>query len=222
MFFQTYSDKTKIPNEIYKTIEKYAPEYQHIILDDEEGKIFLQEYFTPIVLQTFNALKLGAHKADLLRYCLLYVFGGVYMDISTELIMKISDIFVDKTTLYIVLSTAKNSIHQAIISSPPNKRIFLSLINHIINTQNPKDYHEFCKDFLNEVNKDLKSSIQIGFNISENGNKYYLMTEECSYKDKGDDGKLCDGKFDKYGYCCLTYDNNVPVIKNRRPSYPWK
>ena len=159
---------------------------------------FLQEYFTPVVLQTFNALKLGAHKADLLRYCLLYVFGGVYIDISTELIMKISDIFVDKTALYIVLSTLKSSIYQGILSSPPNKKIFLTLINHIITIQNPKNYHLFCKFFLDEVNKDLKSSVQIGFNISENGNKYYLMREECSSKEKGDDGKLCDGKFGRH------------------------
>ena len=142
------------------------------------------------------------------------------MDISTELIMKMSDIFVDKTALYIVFSAAKNSIHQAIIACPPNKEIFLSLIYHIVDIKNPKDYHEFCKDFLSKVNKDLKSFVQPGFNISENGNKYYLLTEQCcTYKDCN--GEMCGYKFDKYGYCCLTYDNNVPVIKNRRPSYPW-
>jgi hypothetical protein len=217
LLFQTYKDKSKIPDEVYKTIQTYAPEYKHIVLDDNDANNFLIEYFVPSVLKTFNKLKLGAHKADLLRYCLLYIYGGVYMDISTELITPLSDIFPDKTILYTVLSNSKDHIYQAVICTPPNNPIFLSLIYYIVKSGNPLFYHDFCEYFLYQINKDLNYSVKLGLNISKQGNKYYILKEECSSVDSS----LCDNKFDKYGFCCLIYDKGIKVIRNRRPSYPW-
>ena len=30
----------------------------------------------------FKDLKIGAHKADFFRYCILYIYGGIYIDIK--------------------------------------------------------------------------------------------------------------------------------------------
>jgi len=217
LLFQTYKDKSKIPKEVYETIAKYAPEYTHIILDDKDGTSFLTEYFEPVVLETFNKLKLGPHKADLLRYCLLYVYGGVYMDISTELMIPLSTLFADKTVVYTVLAGSKDHIYQGVICTPPSNPLFLSLIYYIVKKGNPLFYHDFCKDFLYQINKELKYFVKPGLNISDQGNKYYLLREQCSFRDCS----MCDGKFDKYGLCCIIYDKNIPVIKTRRASYPW-
>jgi len=217
LLFQTYKDKSKIPNEVYQTIQKYASEYNHIVLDDTDAINFLTEYFEATVVKTFNKLKLGAHKADLLRYCLLYIYGGVYMDISTELITPLSDIFPDKTILYTVLSVVKDHIYQGVICTPPNNPIFLSLIYYIVKTGNPLFYHDFCKDFLYQIKKDLNYSVKLGLNTSKQGNKYYILNEKCSFFYRS----LCYNKFDKYGLCCVIYDKDIPVIKTRRSTYPW-
>ena len=217
LLFQTYSNKAKIPSDVYENVRRYAPEYTHFILDDSEGAEFINTHFSDEVLKVFKTLTLGAHKADLLRYCLLYINGGVYMDISTEMVKPLSSIFKDEDIMYTVLSASGDHIYQGVISTPPNNPLFLSLISYIVRTGNPLFYHDFCKDFLYQIENDINGSVKKGLNIGSKGAKYYLLNEECSLID----GSMCDNKFDKYGLCCLIYDNKVPVIKTRRESYPW-
>ena len=54
--FQVYHIKDNIPNYVYTNIKKFAPEYEHHILDDDECIFFFKKYFKPVVLDTFNDL----------------------------------------------------------------------------------------------------------------------------------------------------------------------
>lgn len=215
IIFQTYYDKNKIPDIVYSNIKKYAPEYKHYIFNDDEAKKFLSSYFKPLVLDTFNKLILGAHKADLLRYCLIYIYGGVYLDIKIELIKPLSEIITNNNYIYSVLSNAKDHVFQAVIASKPRNIFFLKLINYIIENKNPKDYLDYCKDFYNNIFKDTKKPIKLGVNQSNN-QLYYLFEEKCT----PDPLKCYDG-LDRYGVCCFIYKNNKPIIKCRYASYPW-
>ena len=49
---------------------------------DKDARLFLQTHFPPEVLEAFDALIPGAFKADLFRYCVLFICGGVYADID--------------------------------------------------------------------------------------------------------------------------------------------
>lgn len=46
---------------------------------------FLAKHFSKDVLETFNALEAYAYKADLARLCILYVYGGLYVDLGVRL-----------------------------------------------------------------------------------------------------------------------------------------
>jgi hypothetical protein len=212
--FQTFYNKSKIPNDVYENIKKYAPEYEHIILDDNDLNIFFQTYYTDIVLDAFNRLN-GAHKADLARYCLLYIYGGVYMDIKTELIKPLSEIFRDNDKFYTVIADSPIIMYQGIIKSPPKNPLFLSLIDFIA-TKNIETYHDLCRDMLIQIQRD--TGIKSGYRKGKSGNKYYLFKEKCSSKDNS----LCYDGFDRYGYCCFIWEQDKTVIKCRRSSYPWK
>ena len=212
--FQTYVDKSKIPMDIYYNIKKYAPTYKHLIYDDNDIEIFLKEYFNKNVLDTFKSLKEGAHKADLTRYCLLYIYGGLYLDIKTELIKNVSNIFVDPNVFYSVISHYKDHLYQGIISTPPLNPLFLSLIDYIVTTGNPSDYIDFCKDMYTQINKSLTEKIKSGKNITKNGSVYYLFEERCS-----DSDALCYDGLDRRGLCCFIWDGKEPIIKTRRSSY---
>ncbi len=227
ILFQTYYNKLKIPNYIFEDINKYASNYKYILLDDEDAVIFLKEYYNPIVLNAFNSLKIGAHKADLLRYCLLYVYGGVYLDIKTLLQKPLDDIF-STNDFYTCLSHNKTGIHNAIIASKPNNDIFLKLISQIINYNKfiinnvQIVYHDFCKylykTILEDIQKNNSNITLINYGLNEGKeNNYIIFNETCN------DVKYECTKKDKYGLCCVILDETTGSVlfKSRDPNFPW-
>jgi len=216
VIYQTYIDKSKIPQKVYDNIKKYAPDYKHIIFDDTECIEFLQKNYPPKVLDAFNSLIRGAHKADLMRYCLLYKYGGIYLDIKTELLCPINKIF-NKNYLYTVIAKNKISIYQGIIATPPNNSIFKTLINHIIDNKNiTRDYLIFTREFYNQLNILHGKRITYGLNKNKSDINTYLFAEICS-KNIYD----CYDGLDRYRLCCHIYNKKKKLIKSRYSDYPW-
>ena len=215
--YQTYIDKSLIPKKVYTNIKKYAKGYKHIIYNDAECVKFLKENYPPKVLDAFNTLIRGAHKADLFRYCLLYKYGGVYLDIKTDLIKPIDQIFT-KDYLYSVIAKNKKSIYQGIIATPPNNPIFKVLIDHIIENKHlTRDYLLFTREFYNQLNILCKRKVKAGFNKNKVSDiNIYLFQEICSkniYE--------CSDGLDRYRLCCHVYDKKNKIIKTRYSDYPW-
>ena len=65
-------------------LQKEHPDFTYRLYDDHTGREFLQQHFEPDVVWTYDRLYPGAFRADLLRYALLYVYGGIYLDIKFE------------------------------------------------------------------------------------------------------------------------------------------
>jgi mannosyltransferase OCH1-like enzyme len=59
------------------------PEYNYHYYTDEDARNFIKNNFDRGVLEAYDKLVPGAYKADLWRYCILYIKGGVYIDIPT-------------------------------------------------------------------------------------------------------------------------------------------
>ncbi len=219
ILFQTYYNKSIIPKYIFDAVNHYASNYQHVVFDDKDAIQFLEKYFDQRVVHRFHDLKLGPHKADLLRYCYLYVYGGIYLDIKTILINPLDDIFKDKECFYTCIDITSNAMHNAIIASKARNIIFLRLINHILDSYNIQikyDYLIFCKKLYTVIYNDLIYQINIGKNIGESQN-YYLFQEICNTKT---DSKCL--KLDKYGLCCSIYDiENQKIFIGRDPNFPW-
>lgn len=219
ILFQTHHTKSEIPQYIFDNINTYASGYKYVLLDDKDALIFLNKYFSKCVVQKFKYLPKGPHKADLLRYCLLYIYGGVYMDIKIILIKKLDDIFINKTYFYSVIGHDNIQIFQGIIASPPRNKLFLELVCFIINTSyfsTLTNYHIFVKDLYNRLLRDCNNTpLHSGLNIG-NLYKYYLFDERCSTETSNTCTKL-----DRYGFCCSVYDKNDKIFINRDPNYPW-
>jgi len=69
--------KTYIDAEI-----KDNPEFNFFIYDLDKCRKFIADHFRPDVLNAFDKLEPIAYKSDLWRYCVLYVNGGIYLDIK--------------------------------------------------------------------------------------------------------------------------------------------
>ena len=59
--------------------------WEHRFYTDDDVVAFLQMHFPPAVLEAYQALIPGAFKADLFRYCVLLIHGGVYADVDIQL-----------------------------------------------------------------------------------------------------------------------------------------
>ena len=86
--FQIYHDKNKVNSYVKDNILKLNPDYEYILLDFEEGKEIINKNFNKIkakkICDCLDKLVKYCHKSDLLRYCLLYIYGGVYLDVDLK------------------------------------------------------------------------------------------------------------------------------------------
>lgn len=222
LLHQTYFDKTKIPQKVFDNIQEFAPNYTHAIFDDEDCIRFLTKYFDSIVVKTFKLLK-GAHRADLFRYCILYVYGGVYLDIKTQLTRPLSEVFVKssdptKPLVYTVMAYTMDFIYNGIIATPPKNKLFLRLIHNIVQVGPPVLYHEFLATFFREIAADTNTKPGAGY-LAGRENNYQLFQEICT-RDPAD---CCDG-LDRYKLCCHVYSKDSQkeaIIKIRYADFPW-
>jgi hypothetical protein len=91
--FQTWKTKD-LPYGIKQSIAKMMsinPGYHHHLYDDKEIAQFINEHFPGRIANAFSRLAIGAAKADLWRYCVLYHYGGVYLDIDATITKSLDD-----------------------------------------------------------------------------------------------------------------------------------
>ena len=126
------------------------PEFDYYLYSDEECAAFIADNYDKDVLAAFHALKPGAYKSDLWRYCVLYKLGGVYLDIkyySTVPLINIIDetptVFVKDVTSLSILSIIQNKsgcFYNGFMISPPKNEIFKRCIDDIVQSSKDRLY----------------------------------------------------------------------------------
>lgn len=114
----------------------------HHLVQRPEIESFLVHYFDRGVLNLFRSLIPYAYQSDLVRYCLLYVHGGWYVDLTLKMLtsVRVADhidmiIFADRGCLSMCQPWA---IQNGLIYSKPGNPIFLRLIKRIANYRSRK------------------------------------------------------------------------------------
>jgi len=82
--YQTWETKD-MPEKMRENVERLKsqnPEFNHYLFDEKDRRKFIQENFEEEVLKAYDKIIPGAYKADLWRYCVLYINGGIYLDIK--------------------------------------------------------------------------------------------------------------------------------------------
>lgn len=75
----------KYPN-MSRLIQSWSTSgWEYRFYDDATAAEFLSQHFPPHVREAYDALIPGAFKADLFRYCVLLIYGGVYADMDVLL-----------------------------------------------------------------------------------------------------------------------------------------
>jgi mannosyltransferase OCH1-like enzyme len=135
--FQTQENKNmniEMKNTINSIIEK-NPEYIYNFFDSDMRYEYIKQHFDEDVLNAYDNLNLGAFKADLFRYCVLYKEGGVYIDCKMILNTPLRNIINEHDSHILVNDKFQqnNAIYNAFICSIPNNNLFKICIDMIVN-----------------------------------------------------------------------------------------
>ena len=94
IIYQTW--KTKIlPLNVQKIrdkISKINPNYKLILFDDHDMDEFIKNNFDTKIYNIYKKLHVGAAKADFWRYCILYINGGVYLDMDSDILRPLDEL----------------------------------------------------------------------------------------------------------------------------------
>ncbi len=192
--FQTWKTnkmETQMINTI-KIIQGLNPEYEYKLFTDNECLEFIKNNFGQKITNAFNNLVPGAFKADLFRYCVLYIEGGIYIDCKMIPTIPFRNIIKSNDPCVLVKNTfEKNStsIYNAFICTEPKNKLFLECINEIVsNSENliyPQDvfmvtgpsllYKNYCK--LN-YNARLLTHPNIGLPHTDHNNGIFNEANE--------------------------------------------
>lgn len=89
----TDSDSAPLPPYFQYCVEQVKQGFtncRHSLYNGGMLRQFIAENFGAEVLKSYDILKPYAYKADLGRYCLLYQYGGWYLDIATRVLNPIN------------------------------------------------------------------------------------------------------------------------------------
>jgi mannosyltransferase OCH1-like enzyme len=142
--FQTFYTKhlSLEMQESVNKIQRTNPEFTYIFADDDDCYEFIKNNFPPSVSDAYERLIPGAYKADLWRYCVLYIYGGIYLDIKFRPINGFKFInIVDKEHFVLDSPLGWNNnqygIYNAFMICKPRNKLLLECIEEIVkNVQN--------------------------------------------------------------------------------------
>lgn len=160
--FQTM-ETSLIPIDIYNNQQKLIkinPGYSYFFFDSLDRRIFIKNNFPSYIINMYDKILPGAYKSDIWRYCILYKYGGCYIDMMMSM-LKSLDSIIGKNDILIAsrptYDICKDCVDQGFLLSKPNNKILLQIIkyscmnieyentNHCLDITGPKLLYKVLK-----------------------------------------------------------------------------
>lgn len=129
-----------------KRFRRKNPEYSYEFYDDERINKFFQEEFDESINMAYQKLNIGAAKADMFRYALLYKKGGIYLDIDSSINKRLDDFIKPQDSAVLTLEGDPKFFAQwALIyeaGHPFLKRTLELVVENINQNKYPNSVHE--------------------------------------------------------------------------------
>lgn len=150
------NDTNKLPSEFpefhnicMEQIKKLYPDEEYHLYSGEELEKIIQDNFHSDVYTSYKKLKPYACKADLARLCLLYLYGGLYIDLNLYFINTIPDL--DELEFFAFRDRSKTSIQSwavqnGIMYSLPKSKVVKNTIDLIVKHCKEEYYGVACVD----------------------------------------------------------------------------
>jgi mannosyltransferase OCH1-like enzyme len=186
--FQTWHSKI-LPKSIFLAvlqIKRANPRFNHYLFDDNDCREFIRKHFRTDVLNAYDRLIPGAYKADLWRYCVLYIMGGIYLDIKYIPINNFKFLNLLNRE-YWVTDVDGNGIYNALIICRARNPILFNAINKIVENVKNKYYGDSCLDptgprLLGKYFTYEEKQNSMIKHILSNSDKFIVLNEKCILK----------------------------------------
>ena len=123
----------------YNYLVESNPKITFHLYDENDCIQFIQDNFEEEVLNAYNTLIPCSYKSDLWRFCVLYVNGGIYMDIKYKCVNNFKFIHLTEQE-HFVRDRPENCIYTALIVTLPKNEIMKKCIYQIVNNVKTKYY----------------------------------------------------------------------------------
>lgn len=140
---------TSIPNNIFQTnrSQKYVDSnprlkaaqnswkkqkgFKYHFFDDDQMDKFIKDNFDESVNKAYHRCPMMVMKADLWRYCVIYIHGGIYADSDTVRNEDMSE-FVKHDVELVMFSEVHDRLCQWLFAAPPKSPILKSIIDESV------------------------------------------------------------------------------------------
>ena len=129
----------------YDQLVLQNPELNFHLYDEDSCRQFIQDNFDEEVLNAYNSLIPCSYKSDLWRFCVLYINGGIYLDIKYKCVNGFKLIALTEKE-YFVRDRPINITYTALIVVKPQNPIMLKCINKIVTNVSNKYYGKNALD----------------------------------------------------------------------------
>ena len=190
--FQTWHSKILPPlmSQSILKIKCLNPKFNYFLFDDNDCREFIKKHFRNDVLDAYDRLIPGAYKADLWRYCILFIKGGIYLDIKYTPLNGFK--FINLTEKeHLVYDIDGTNIYNALMVCLPGNKLLINSINAIVENVKNKFYGA---SFLEPTGPKLLAKI---------------ITDD--YKDIID---LNHKELNGNNNYRIIYFNNIPILKS--------
>ncbi len=216
VIYQTWYTKN-IPNEIQSFIDRMKElnsSYKHILYDDSDMFYFIKENYGKEVLAAYDNLNIGAAKADLWRYLILYKNGGIYLDVDSSIFSSLDTLISEDEKAIISRENNKNLFVQWCLMFSKNHPILEKTIkkciiniknkisNNILYVTGPQVYSQSIIEIYNPFSIDVYNSEDNFINNKIND----IVPENFKCKIHS---------FDYKGYCLFKHDKSDFLYKNK-------
>jgi len=139
------NDSKKLPKQLpdyaqmcVKSITDFYGTEEYHLYSGEEIEQIIKDNFDIDVYKSYQKLKPYAYKTDLARYCLLYLYGGLYIDLNTRFINYLDINYLNQWNFFAFRDSIGNSVRNwsvsnSIIFSKINCKVLEKAIEIIVN-----------------------------------------------------------------------------------------
>jgi mannosyltransferase OCH1-like enzyme len=177
------------------TFKSLNPDYSYSLYDDNDMDNFVNDNFKGEIANCYNKLNIIVAKVDFWRYLVLYKYGGIYLDMDSNIEKPLNELI--RSTDQAIITAEGNPnlyVQWALIFSkghPILKKTIDLIVSNIKNNSYPNDIHKMTgptvyTKAINAVHMELFNNIIDHKNINRSTDIEY-KSNDISYRVYGRD-----------------------------------